>query len=92
MPLRSLGLHFFCVAGIRLFFTAKDLMYVLASCGASALLRNRCGTMWIAKGQIYALAFLGTPPLLCGRRGIMCAAKGSDIYPGFPWDFVTFAW
>ena len=76
----------------KIMYTAKDLMYVLASCGFRRFYVTGMEQCGLPRGQIYILASLETPPLSRGRRGIMCIAKESHICPGFPWDFVSFAW
>ena len=85
---RPLGLRYFCVTGVRQCALLRGLMYALASLGAPPLLRGRCETMYIAKG----LVSLGTSPLLRGRCETICTTKGSDICPGVPWGFASFAW
>ena len=76
----------------KIMCTAKDFMYVLASCGFRRFYVTGMEQCGLPRGQMYILAPLETPPLSRGRRGILCITKESHIYPGFPWDFVTFAW
>ena len=88
VPLVSLGLRCFCVAGVGQCALARGRMYWRPSGVPSPplLLRGRRGTMctdwqctpWRPSGVPWA------PLLLRGRRGTMCTAKGSDVRPGVP--------
>ena len=51
VPLASLGLRLFCVAGVGQCALPRGWMYALASLGAPPLLRGRRGTMCTAKGS-----------------------------------------
>ena len=51
VPLASLGLRRFCVAGVGQCALPRGWMYALASLGAPPLLRGRRGTMCTAKGS-----------------------------------------
>ena len=91
VPLASLGLRLFCVAGVGQCALPRGWMYALASpwrpwVSASfawqAWDNARCQgvgcTPWRPSGVP------GSPPLLRGRRGTICIAKGSDVRPGVP--------
>ena len=62
-------------------------MYTLVFLGAPPLLRGRCRIMCIVRGIGFGILMS-----FGDRYGIMYTAKGPDVCPGFPWDFVTFAW
>ena len=76
VPLASLGLRLFCVAGVgqcalprgRMCAPAWDNVHCQ---GVGCAPRGSAGVPW-------------SPPLLRGRRGTMCTAKGSDVRPGVP--------
>ena len=57
-PWRPLGLRCFCVTGVRQCALLKGRMYVLASLGASPLLRGRRGIIYTAKGSDVCLGVL----------------------------------
>ena len=86
VPLASLGLRRFCVAGVSQSPLPRGRMYVLASLwrplGSAAFAWQACDnlhcqgvgcTPWRPSGVPWA------PPLLRGRRGTMCTARGSDV-------------
>ena len=91
VPLASLGLRLFCVAGVGQCALSRGRMYapgfrwrpwVSASFAWQAWDNVHCQgvgcTPWGSAGVP------GYPPLLRGRRGTMCTAKGSDVRPGVP--------
>ena len=91
VPLASLGLRLFCVAGVgqcalsrgrdvRLGFRWRP--WVSASFAWQAWDNVHCqGVGCTPRGSA---GVPGSPPLLRGRRGTMCTAKGSDVRPGVP--------
>ena len=91
VPLASLGLRLFCVAGVGQCALSRGRMYgpgfrwrpwVSASFAWQAWDNVRCqGVGCTARGSA---GVPGSPLLLRGRRGTMCAVKGSDVRPGVP--------
>ena len=91
VPLASLGLRRFCVAGVGQCALPRGRMYapgfrwrpwVSASFAWQAWDNVRCqGVGCTPRGSA---GVPGSPPLLRGRRGTMCTAKGSDVRPGVP--------
>ena len=91
VPLASLGLRLFCVAGVGQCALPRGRMYapgfrwrpwVSASFAWQAWDNVRCqGVGCTPRGSA---GVPGSPPLLRGRRGTMCPAKGSDVRPGVP--------
>ena len=90
VPLASLGLRLFCVAGVgqcalprgRMYLGFRWRPWVSASFAWQAWDNVHCQgvgcTPWVSAGVP------GSPPLLRGRRGTMCTAKGLDVRPGVP--------
>ena len=91
VPLASLGLRRFCVAGLGQCALPRGRMYapefrwrpwVSAAFAWQAWDNVHCQgvgcTPWGSAGVP------GSPPLLRGRHGTMCTAKGSDVRPGVP--------
>ena len=91
VPLASLGLRLFCVAGVGQCALPRGRMYapgfrwrpwVSASFAWQAWDNVHCqGVGCTPRGSA---GVPGSPPLLRGRRGTMCTAKGSDVRPGVP--------
>ena len=91
VPLASLGLRLFCVAGVGQCALPRGRMYapgfrwrpwVSASFAWQAWDNVHCqGVGCTPRGSA---GVPGSPPLLRGRRGTMCIAKGSDVRPGVP--------
>ena len=91
VPLASLGLRRFCVAGVGQCALSRGRMYapgfrwrpwVSASFAWQAWDNVHCqGVGCTPRGSA---GVPGSPPLLRGRRGTMCTAKGSDVRPGVP--------
>ena len=91
VPLASLGLRLFCVAGVGQCALSRGRMYapgfrwrpwVSASFAWQAWDNVHCqGVGCTPRGSA---GVPGSPPLLRGRRGTMCIAKGSDVRPGVP--------
>ena len=87
VPLASLGLRLFCVAGVGQCALSRGRMYrwrpwVSASFAWQAWDNVHCqGVGCTPRGSA---GVPGSPPLLRGRRGTMCTAKGSDVRPGVP--------
>ena len=91
VPLASLGLCLFCVAGVGQCALPRGRMYapgfrwrpwVSASFAWQAWDNVHCqGVGCTPRGSA---GVPGSPPLLRGRRGTMCTAKGSDVRPGVP--------
>ena len=91
VPLASLGLRLFCVAGVGQCALSRVRMYapgfrwhpwVSASFAWQAWDNVHCqGVGCTPRGSA---GVPGSPPLLRGRRGTMCTAKGSDVRPGVP--------
>ena len=91
VPLGSLGLRLFCVAGVGHCALPRGRMYapgfrwrpwVSASFAWQAWDNVHCqGVGCTPRGSA---GVPGSPPLLRGRRGTMCIAKGSDVRPGVP--------
>ena len=82
--LASLGLRFFCVAGVGLCALPRGSDVRPGVSRAPLLLRGRRGTLCTAKGSDIRPGVPRAPPLLGGRRGTMCTAEGSDVRPGIP--------
>ena len=91
VPLASLGLRLFCVAGVGQCALSRGRMYapgfrwrpwVSASLAWQAWDNVHCqGIGCMPRGSA---GVPGSPPLLRGRRGTMCTVKGSDVRPGVP--------
>ena len=91
VPLASLGLRLFCVAGVGQCALSRGRMYapgfrwrpwVSASFAWQAWDNVHCqGVGCTPRGSA---GVPGSPPLLRGRRGTMCTVKGSDVRPGVP--------
>ena len=91
VPLASLGLRLFCVAGVGQCALPRGRMHapgfrwrpwVSASFAWQAWDNVHCqGVGCTPRGSA---GVPGSPPLLRGRRGTMCTAKGSDVRPGVP--------
>ena len=91
VPLASLGLRLFCVAGVGQCALPRGRMYapgfrwrplVSASFAWQAWDNVHCqGVGCTPRGSA---GVPWSPPLLRGRRGTMCIAKGSDVRPGVP--------
>ena len=91
VPLASLGLRLFCVAGAGQCALSRGRMYapgfrwrpwVSASFAWQARDNVHCqGVGCTPRGSA---GVPGSPPLLRGRRGTMCTAKGSHVRPGVP--------
>ena len=91
VPLASLGLRLFCVAGVGQCALSRGRMYapgfrwrpwVSASLARQAWDNVHCqGVGCTPRGSA---GVPGSPPLLRGRRGTMCTVKGSDVRPGVP--------
>ena len=91
VPLASLGLRLFCVAGVGQCALPRAGMYapgfrwrpwVSAAFAWQAWDNVHCqGVGCTPRGSA---GVPGSPPLLRGRRGTMCTAKGSDVRPGVP--------
>ena len=91
VPLASLGLRLFCVAGVGQCALPRGRMYapgfrwrpwVSAAFAWQAWDNVHCqGVGCTPRGSA---GVPGSPPLLRGRRGTMCTAKGSDVRPGVP--------
>ena len=91
VPLASMGLRLFCVAGVGQCALSRGRMYALgfrwrpwvsASFAWQAWDNVHCqGVGCTPRGST---GVPGSPPLLRGRRGAMCIAKGSDVRPGVP--------
>ena len=91
VPLASLGLRLFCVAGVGHCALSRGRMYapgfrwrpwVSASFAWQAWDNVHCqGVGCTPRGSA---GVPGSPPLLRGRRGTMCTVKGSDVRPGVP--------
>ena len=91
VPLASLGLRLFCVAGVGQCALSRGWMYapgfrwrpwVSASFAWQAWDNVHCqGVGCTPRGSA---GIPGSPPLLRGRRGTMCTVKGSDVRPGVP--------
>ena len=98
VPLASLGLRLFCVAGVGQCALPSGRMYapgfrwrpwVSASFAWQAwdnvhCQRGRMHCQWVGCTPRGSAGVPGSPPLLRGRRGTMCTAKGSDVRPGVP--------
>ena len=91
VPLASLGLRLFCVAGVGQCTLPRGRMYALgfvwrpwvsASFAWQAWDNVRCQGVGCTPWGSCGVA--GSSPLLRGRRGTMCTAKGSDVRPGVP--------
>ena len=102
VPLASLGLRFFCVAGVGQCALPRGRMYARGSAGVPGsppLLRGRRGTMCTVKGSDVRpgvpLASLGLR-LFCVAGVGQCALPRGRMYaPGFrwrPWVSASFAW
>ena len=84
VPLASLGLRFFCVAGVGQCALPRGWMYALAS-----LWRPWVSFACQAWDNVHCQGVGCTPwrpsgvpgSLLRARRGTMCAAKGLDVRP-----------
>ena len=91
VPLASLGIRLFCVAGVGQCALPRGRMYapgfrwrpwLSASFAWQAWDNVHCqGVGCTPRGSA---GVPGSPPLLRGRRGTMCAAKGLDVRPGVP--------
>ena len=91
VPLASLGLRLFCVAGVGQCALPRGRMYapgfrwrpwVSASFAWQAWDNVHCqGVGCTPRGSA---GVPGSPPLLRGRRGTICTAKGSDVRAGVP--------
>ena len=91
VPLASLGLRLFCVAGVGQCALPRGWMYALgfrwrpwvsASFAWQAWDNVHCqGVGCTPRGSA---GVPRSPPLLRGRRGAMCIVKGSDVRPGVP--------
>ena len=91
VPLASLGLRLFCVAGVGQCALSRGRMYapgfrwrpwVSASFAWQAWDNVHC--QGVGCSPWGSAGVLGSPPLLRGRRGTMCTAKGLDVRPGVP--------
>ena len=84
----SLGLRFFCVAGVGQCALPRLDVRPGVFC-APPLLRGRRGTMCIAKGSYVRPGVPWAPLLLRGRRGTMCTAKSVHLLkPYLQWERV----
>ena len=102
VPLASLGLRLFCVAGVGQCALSRGRMYASGSAGVPGsppLLRGRRGAMCTVKGSDVRpgvpLASLGLR-LFCVAGVGQCALPRGRMYaPGFrwrPWVSASFAW
>ena len=91
VPLASLGLRLFCVAGVGQCALPRGRMYapgfrwrpwVSASFAWQAWDNVHCQEVGCTPRGSAGVP--GSPPLLRGRRGTMCTVKGSDVRPGVP--------
>ena len=99
VPLASLGLRLFCVAGVGQCALPRGRMYapgfrwrpwVSASFAWQAWDNVHCQEVGCTPRGSAGVP--GSPPLLRGRRGTMCTVKGSDVRPGVPLASASFAW
>ena len=91
VPLASLGLRFFCVAGVGQCALPRGRMYALGFRWRPWVSASFAWQAWdnvhcqgVGCTPRVSAGVPGSPPLLRGRRGTMCTAKGSDVRPGVP--------
>ena len=91
VPLASLGLRFFCVAGVGQCALPRGRMYALASLWRPWVSASFAWQAWdnlhcqgVGCTPWRPSGVPGSPPLLRGRRGTMCTAKGLDVRAGVP--------
>ena len=103
VPLASLGLRLFCVAGVGQCALSRGRMYARGSAGVPGsppLLRGRRGTSW---GNVHCqgvrpgvpLASLGLRLFCVAGVGQCALSRGRMYAPGFrwrPWVSASFAW
>ena len=97
VPLASLGLRLFCVAGVGHCALSRGRMYAPGSAGVPGsppLLRGRRGTMCTVRGWMYAPGFRWRPWVSASFawqpwdnvhcQGVGCTPRGSAGVPGSP--------
>ena len=103
VPLASLGLRLFCVAGVGQCALPRCRMYTPRGSagvpGSPPLLRGRCWTMCTVKGSDVrpgvSLASLGLRFFCVAGVGQCALSRGRMYAPGFrwrPWVSASFAW
>ena len=91
VPLASLGIRLFCVAGVGQCALPRGRMYAPGFCWRPWLSASFAWQAWdnvhcqgVGCTPRGSAGVPGSPPLLRGRRGTMCTAKGLDVRPGVP--------